>query len=136
VIGGGIHGLAAAYDAASRGCAPRSEAADFGSAASFNHQKTVHGGRDRCMGRLGYACRSIHERRALPESPSGCSARCRFWLAPIDPSRRLLRPRGVQARRTAGPPSNDGVEPELHLPGRGWYPRRRFGSFPGFARRI
>ena len=45
VIGGGIHGLAIAYDAASRGLRTALvEAGDFGSGASFNHQKTVHGG--------------------------------------------------------------------------------------------
>src|SRR5512133_3165323 len=45
VIGGGIHGLASAYDAAQRGLSVALvERGDFGSAASFNHLKTVHGG--------------------------------------------------------------------------------------------
>ena len=45
VIGGGIHGLAAAYDAAQRGLSVALvERGDFGSGASFNHLKTVHGG--------------------------------------------------------------------------------------------
>src|SRR5512137_635355 len=45
VVGGGIHGLAAAYDAATRGASVALvEAGDFGSGASFNHLKTVHGG--------------------------------------------------------------------------------------------
>lgn len=45
VIGGGVHGLAAAYDAAQRGLAVALvERDDFGSGASFNHLKTVHGG--------------------------------------------------------------------------------------------
>jgi glycerol-3-phosphate dehydrogenase len=44
VIGGGIHGLTVAYEA-SRGLRTAViDASDIGSAASFSHQKTVHGG--------------------------------------------------------------------------------------------
>lgn len=45
VIGGGIHGLAAAYDAAQRGLSVALvEQGDLGGGSSFNHLKTVHGG--------------------------------------------------------------------------------------------
>ena len=45
IVGGGIHGLASAYDAASRGLrVALIEADDFGSGASFNHPQTAHGG--------------------------------------------------------------------------------------------
>src|SRR6266705_3427341 len=45
VIGGGIYGLAIAYDAAQRGLAVALiEKDDFGSGASFNHLRTIHGG--------------------------------------------------------------------------------------------
>jgi glycerol-3-phosphate dehydrogenase len=45
VIGGGIHGAAAAWDAAQRGLAVALvEAADFGGGTSWNSLKTVHGG--------------------------------------------------------------------------------------------
>jgi glycerol-3-phosphate dehydrogenase len=45
VIGGGIHGAAVAWDAAQRGLAVGLvEAADFGSGASWNSLKTIHGG--------------------------------------------------------------------------------------------
>lgn len=45
VIGGGIHGAAVAWDAAQRGLSVALvEAADFGSGASWNSLKTVHGG--------------------------------------------------------------------------------------------
>jgi glycerol-3-phosphate dehydrogenase len=45
VIGGGIYGLATAYDAAMRGMSVALvERHDFGSGASFNHHKTIHGG--------------------------------------------------------------------------------------------
>lgn len=45
VIGGGIHGAAAAWEAASRGLSTALvEAADFGSGTSWNSLKTIHGG--------------------------------------------------------------------------------------------
>lgn len=45
VVGGGIYGLAIAYDAAQRGLSiALIERADFGAATSFNHLKTIHGG--------------------------------------------------------------------------------------------
>jgi glycerol-3-phosphate dehydrogenase len=67
VVGGGIYGLAIAYDAASRGLRTALiEGADFGSGASFNHQKTVHGGlRSLQTGRLDRSREAIRERRAL-----------------------------------------------------------------------
>src|SRR5437660_12313883 len=45
VIGGGIYGLTIAYDAAQRGLSVALlERHDFGSGASFNHLRTIHGG--------------------------------------------------------------------------------------------
>src|SRR5262245_31853469 len=45
VVGGGIYGLTTAYDAAQRGLAVALiEREDFGSGASFNHLRTIHGG--------------------------------------------------------------------------------------------
>jgi glycerol-3-phosphate dehydrogenase len=45
VIGGGIHGAAAAWDAAQRGLSVALvEAGDFGSGTSWNSLKTIHGG--------------------------------------------------------------------------------------------
>jgi glycerol-3-phosphate dehydrogenase len=45
VVGGGIYGLAIAYDAAQRGLSVALvEREDFGSGASFNHLRTIHGG--------------------------------------------------------------------------------------------
>src|SRR5262245_4613053 len=66
VVGGGIHGLFAAYDAASRGLSVALvDRGDFGSGLSFNHQRTIHGGlRDLAAGRIGKARRQIAERRA------------------------------------------------------------------------
>ena len=45
VVGGGIYGLAIAYDAAQRGLSVALvERDDFGSGVSFNHLRTIHGG--------------------------------------------------------------------------------------------
>src|SRR3954447_19195901 len=45
VVGGGIYGLAVAYDAAQRGLSVALvERHDFGGGASFNHLRTLHGG--------------------------------------------------------------------------------------------
>lgn len=120
VVGGGIHGLATALDAAARGLrVGLVEAGDFAAATSFNHQRTAHGGlRSLQSGRIGYARESIRERRVLAR------------IAP-----RLLRPlpfligtyRSVLRSRLAlraafrfdtwlGRHRNDDLEPELHLP--------------------
>ncbi len=120
VIGGGIHGLTIAYEAASRGLRTALvEAGDFGSGTSFNHQKTVHGGlRSLQSASLRRARESILERRAL--------ARIAPWfLRPLPfivGTYRSVDARpagvrgGVQARPVAGARRNEGVEPELHLP--------------------
>lgn len=120
VIGGGIHGLATAYEGASRGLRTALvEAGDFGSAATFNHQRTVHGGlRALQYGRLRYARHSILERRAL--------ARMAPWfLRPLPFIVGTYRSvtRGRLALRAAfrldeflGRDRNRSVEPELHLP--------------------
>jgi glycerol-3-phosphate dehydrogenase len=120
VVGGGIHGLAIAYEAAARGLRTALvEAADFGSGSSFNHQKTVHGGlRALQYAQIGRARRAVRERRAL--------ARIAPWLLRplpfiIGTYRSVIRSR--LALRTAfkldawiGRHRNEGVEPELHLP--------------------
>lgn len=120
VVGGGIYGLACAYDAASRGLrVALVDAADFGGGTSFNHQKTAHGGlRSLGAGHLRRAREAVRERRAL--------ARIAPWL--LRPLPFLLGTyRSVVKNRVAlraafkidawiGRRRNDGVEPELHLP--------------------
>lgn len=120
VVGGGIYGLTIAYDAASRGLATALvDRGDFGSGASFNHQKTVHGGlRSLQTGSLRQARESILERRAL--------ARIAPWLLrplPFIVGTHRSLTRGRMALRVAfsidrwlGRDRNAGVEPELHLP--------------------
>jgi len=67
VIGGGITGLIAAYDAAQRGLSVALiDRGDFGAATSFNHLKTVHGGlRYLQQGDMIRMRRSVLERRAF-----------------------------------------------------------------------
>jgi len=67
VIGGGIYGLAIAYDAAQRGLSVALvERGDFGAATSFNHLKTIHGGlRYLQSADLARMRESIRERRAF-----------------------------------------------------------------------
>src|SRR5712671_819445 len=67
VVGGGIYGLIIAYDAAQRGLSVALiERHDFGSGASFNHLRTIHGGlRYLQTLDLARARESVHERRAL-----------------------------------------------------------------------
>jgi glycerol-3-phosphate dehydrogenase len=120
IVGGGIHGLACAYDGASRGLrVALIDAGDFGSGASFNHQKTVHGGlRSLQSLSLGRARAAIRERRAL--------ARIAPWLLrplPFIVGTYTSFVRSRAALRAAfaldgwiGRDRNEGVEPELHLP--------------------
>jgi len=67
VIGGGIYGVATAWDAAQRGMAVGLvEAQDFGAGTSWNSLKTIHGGlRDLQRLKLSQVRRSMLERRAL-----------------------------------------------------------------------
>ena len=120
VVGGGIQGLTIAYEAASRGLRTALvEARDFGSGASFNHQKTVHGGlRSLQSASLRRARESILERRAM--------ARIAPWfLRPlpfiVGTYRSMTRGRlalaaAFRVDRWLGRDRNQGVEPELHLP--------------------
>ena len=120
VIGGGIIGLACAYEGASRGLrVALVEARDFGAGTSFNHQKTVHGGlRSLQSLSIGRAREAIRERRAL--------ARMAPWLLRPLPfivgtyrsiTRSRLALRGAFAfDGWLARDRNDRVEPELHLP--------------------
>src|SRR2546426_6624216 len=67
VVGGGIYGLTIAYDAAQRGLSVALiEADDFGSGASFNHLRTIHGGlRYLQTLDIARARESVRERRTI-----------------------------------------------------------------------
>src|SRR6266536_3297931 len=67
VVGGGIYGLTIAYDAAQRGLSVALiEKDDFGSGASFNHLRTIHGGQRYLQSLdIARARESVRERRTL-----------------------------------------------------------------------
>jgi glycerol-3-phosphate dehydrogenase len=82
VVGGGIHGAAAAWDAAQRGLATALvEREDFGAGASWNSLKTIHGGL-RHLQRLDLAGlrESARERRALLGIAPALVAPLRFMV--------------------------------------------------------
>lgn len=120
VVGGGIHGLATALDAAARGLAVALiDAEDFAAAASFNHQRTAHGGlRSLQTGRLGHARQAIHERRTLARIAPRLLRPLPFMVGTY---RSVLRSRlalraAFRIDRWLGRHRNEGLEPELHLP--------------------
>jgi glycerol-3-phosphate dehydrogenase len=120
VVGGGIYGLAVAYEAASRGLRTALiEASDFGSGASFNHQKTAHGGlRTLQTGRLHRAHDSIMERRALARIAPWFLRPLPFLIGTyrsVFKSRLALRA-AFKLDAWLGRKRNQGIEPELHLP--------------------
>jgi glycerol-3-phosphate dehydrogenase len=120
VIGGGIHGLFAAYDAARRGLSVALvEQGDFGSGLSFNHQRTLHGGlRELERGRLLKARRQILERRTWARIAPHLLRPLPFLVATHRFSKRsrLLLRAGLRAYDRLGRSRNQGVTPELHLP--------------------
>lgn len=120
IVGGGIHGLMSAYEAAARGLrVALVERGDFAAATSFNHQRTAHGGlRSLGSGRLDRARESIRERRTLAR----IAPRLLHPLPFIAGTYRSIS-RGRLAHRAAfeidkwlARRRNVGVEPELHLP--------------------
>lgn len=120
VVGGGIYGLASAYDAASRGLrVALVEAGDFGSGASFNHQKTAHGGlRSLGSGHLRRARESIRERRALARMAPWFLRPLPFLLGTYRSvvKNRLALRAALRFDAWLGRHRNAEVEPELHLP--------------------
>lgn len=120
VVGGGIYGLTIAYDAASRGLRTALvEASDFGSGASFNHQKTAHGGlRTLQTGRLDRARESILERRALARIAPWFLRPLPFLVGTYRSAfkNRLALRVAFKVDAWLGRKRNQSVEPELHLP--------------------
>src|SRR5918993_1851074 len=120
VIGGGIYGLAVAYEAASRGLRTALiEAGDFGSGASFNHQKTAHGGlRALQTGRIDRAHASIMERRALARIAPWFLRPLPFLIGTYRSAfrNRLALRAAFKLDTWLGRKRSQGVEPELHLP--------------------
>jgi glycerol-3-phosphate dehydrogenase len=120
VVGGGIHGLFAAYDAAARGLSVTLvEASDYGSGATFNHQRTIHGGlRALQSGNVRKARRQIRERRAWAVMAPQLVRPLPFLIGTYRFSRRsrLAIRLGFRLYDVIGRRRNAGVSPELHLP--------------------
>ena len=120
VIGGGIHGLFTAYDAAMRGLTVVVvERADIGSGLSFNHQRTIHGGlRALERGQLRRARRQIQERRAWARIAPHLLRPLPFLIGTYrftKRSRWALKA-GFAVYDQLGRRRNTDVSPELHLP--------------------
>ena len=135
VIGGGIHGLAVAYDAAQRGYAVALvERGDFGSGSSFNHAKTVHGGlRSLQSGDVVKARFSVRERRAMARIAPHLVTPLAFVMATtrtLTRSKMALRA-GFLADALMGFDRNAGVEPHLRLPAGRVIPRDAYRSLFG-----
>jgi glycerol-3-phosphate dehydrogenase len=120
VIGGGIHGLFAAYDAATRGLSVALiDRGDFGGGISFNHQRTLHGGlRALQTGHLRKCHEQIQERRAWARIAPHLIRPLPFLIGTYRATKRsrLAVRAGFKAYDLIGRGRNDGVMPELHLP--------------------
>src|SRR5262245_1749991 len=120
VVGGGIHGLFAAYDAAQRGLSVALvERADFGSGLSFNHQRTIHGGlRALEGGHLQKSRRQIHERRVWARIAPHLLRPLPFLIGTYRWTRRSrwMIKAGFSVYDQIGRRRNADVSPELHLP--------------------
>jgi glycerol-3-phosphate dehydrogenase len=140
VVGGGIYGLAIAYDAAQRGArVALLERDDFGCGSSFNHLRTIHGGL-RYLQHLDVrrARESVVERRTLARIAPHAVVPMRFAL-PLYRSftrGRLAMRAGFVIDRIVAAGRNRGVAPSLAVPG-GWVFSRHHAveHFPGLRRR-
>ena len=120
VVGGGIYGTTAAWDAAQRGLSVALiDCADFGSGTSFNTAKTIHGGvRALQSANLRELRRFVRERRAL----SRIAPHLVHPLPFVIPSRRgLTRNRwlmraGFAAYDLLARERNAQLDPALRLP--------------------
>jgi glycerol-3-phosphate dehydrogenase len=138
VVGGGIHGLFAAYDAAQRGLSVALiDAADFGSGLSFNHQRTLHGGlRALQTGHLAKTLRQIDERRTWARLAPHLITPLPFLVGTYGwtTQSRLALKLGFTLYDRLGRRRNQGIPTELHVPAARLQSRaatRRL--FPGIA---
>jgi glycerol-3-phosphate dehydrogenase len=120
VVGGGIHGLMAAWDASLRGLrVALIERRDFGGRASFHHHRTLHGGlRYLQSGDVGRLRQSVRERRTWARIAPHLIARQAFAVeagGARGKSEALLRAGfAVEALLSLG--RNTDVAEELQLP--------------------
>src|SRR5258708_24831901 len=120
VVGGGIYGLTIAYDAAQRGLSVALiERHDFGSGASFNHLRTIHGGlRYLQTLDLARARDSVRERRTLARI-APAAVRPLSFVLPLTTSLtqgKLAMRAGFALDRAIARHRNDGVLESHRLP--------------------
>jgi glycerol-3-phosphate dehydrogenase len=138
VIGGGIYGATAAWEAAHRGLSVALvEASDFGAGTSFHSLKTVHGGlRSLQRGSLAEMREFIRERRALLRIAPHLVHPLPFLVPTYpDPRRgRLVMRAGLTVNDLVASDRNAGLDPARHLPGSRLLGReeclRRFEGLP------
>src|SRR5258708_39436151 len=121
VVGGGIYGLAIAYAAAQRGLSVALvERDDFGSGASFNHLRTIHGGvRYLQTLDLARARESVRERRTMARIAPH-AVRPLPFAVPIYRSitkGKIAMRAGLLLDRVVAVGRNRGVAPSHRLPG-------------------
>jgi glycerol-3-phosphate dehydrogenase len=139
VVGGGIYGLTIAYDAAQRGLSVALvERDDFGSGASFNHLRTIHGGlRYLQTLDLARARESVRERRTLARIAPHALRPLPFAV-PLYRSLtrgRLAMRAGFLLDRLVAAGRNHGVPASLRLPGgRVVSKSHAIQQFPGLKR--
>ncbi len=120
VIGAGIYGALAAWEAARRGLAVALiDRGDFGGGTSFNSLKTLHGGlRSLQSLNLRQMRLFIRERRAMAQMAPHLVERLPFCVPTSwHPTRNVVALRAALAITDAvAHDRNDGVDPDLHLP--------------------
>ncbi len=123
VVGGGIYGLTIAYDCAQRGLAVALiDRGDFGSGASFNHLRTIHGGlRYLQTLDIARARESLGERRTFARIAPAALHLQPFVLPFSHASRSILRSRtvmraGFALDRIVAFDRNRDVPADLHVP--------------------
>jgi glycerol-3-phosphate dehydrogenase len=137
VVGGGIYGLAIAYDAAQRGLSVALiERADFGSGASFNHLRTIHGGlRYLQTLDLARARESVIERRVIATIAPHAVRPIPFALPLYQSITITLMRAGFLLDRLIAFDRNRGVIPSHQLPGGRVVAHDALRRFPGLHRR-
>jgi glycerol-3-phosphate dehydrogenase len=139
VVGGGIYGLTIANDAAQRGLSVALlERDDFGSGASFNHLRTIHGGLRYLQSLdIGRARESTIERRTIARIAPHTVRPLPFAL-PLYRSftrGKIAMRLGFAADRLVSAGRNRGVPGPLRLPGGRVYSRgSAIQRFPGLKR--
>ena len=139
VIGGGVYGLTIACDAAGRGLSVALvERDDFGSGASFNHLRTIHGGLRYLQSfDIGRARESVRERRTIARIAPHVIKPLPFAL-PLYRSftrGKLAMRVGFGLDRVVSAGRNRGVPASHRLPGGRVYSRgSAIQHFPGLKR--